>query len=109
MTLNEEIKDASFQDTGFVAGWGIGITTSCEDPVRAIQFLDWLASDEGQVLINWGIEGKHYVVDNGTRTISDAIRDQKNQDPNSFMHGTGIGLYHFSAQYGDGVKDATGN
>lgn len=37
-------------------GYGISITTDCEDPVRAIKFLDWLSSDEGQVLRNWGIE-----------------------------------------------------
>lgn len=109
VTLHEGIKDASFLDTGFVAGWGIGITTSCEDPVRAIQFLDWLASDEGQVLINWGIEGEHYVVENGTRIIPDSNVNEKNQDPNTYMSETGIGLYNISAQYGDGVKDPTGN
>lgn len=109
VTVNEEIKDASFQDTGFVAGWGIGITTSCEDPVRAIQFLDWLASDEGQVMINWGIEDKHYVVEGGTRKIPNNVMNKKNQDPNAFMRETGIGLYNISAQYGDGVKDPTGN
>ena len=109
VTLHEGIKDASFLDTGFVAGWGIGITTNCEDPVQAIKFLDWLASEEGQVMINWGIEGKHYVVEDGIRKIPEPVMNRKNQDPNTFMRETGIGLYNISAQYGDGVKDSTGN
>ncbi|CAM3860938.1 ABC transporter substrate-binding protein [Marinicrinis lubricantis] len=110
ITLSEEYKDHSLQNTGFLAGWGIGITTECEDPVRAIQFLDWLASEEGQVLINWGIEDKHYKYDeNGVRYIPENVLDRKNNDNANFTKETGIGSYGISARYGDGVKDSTGN
>ena len=61
VTLTEEFKDTSFWPVGFSPGWGVGITVDCPDPVRAIKFLDFLASEEGQILDNWGIEGKHYV------------------------------------------------
>ncbi|CAM3562479.1 ABC transporter substrate-binding protein [Marinicrinis lubricantis] len=109
VTLTEEFKDHSFQDTGYMAGWGVGITTEAEDPVRAIKFLDWLASDEGQVLINWGIEGKHYTVEDGKRVIIPEVQERKNNDNTNFTKETGIGMYNISARFGDGVKDSTGN
>ncbi|CAM3674527.1 ABC transporter substrate-binding protein [Marinicrinis lubricantis] len=109
ITLSEEYTDHTLQSTGYMAGWGIGITTEAEDPVRVIKFLDWLASDEGQVLINWGIEGKHYTVEDGTRVIIPEVLDRKNNDNTNFVKETGIGMYNISARYGDGVKDSTGN
>ncbi|WP_426450846.1 ABC transporter substrate-binding protein [Paenibacillus sp. S-38] len=109
VTLNESFKDHSFQDTGYLAGYGIGITKSAKDPVRAIKFLDYLASDEGQVLINWGIEGMHYKVENGKRVIPPDVLDKKVNDANNFNKASGIGSYYISGRYGDGVKDSTGN
>lgn len=110
VTLTEQFEDHSFQTAG-VDGYGIAITTAAEDPVRLIKFLDWLASDEGQVLRNWGLEGKHYTVDeNGQRVIPQEIQDRKVNDATNFQKETGIGQYRvFSAWYGDGVKDSTGN
>lgn len=114
VTLSEDYVDHSFQPAG-VDGYGIAITTACKDPVRAIKFLDWLASDEGQILRNWGIEGKHYTVDeNGKRVIPAEITDRRMNDTANFTKETGLGnpagLYAvMSARYGDGVKDSTGN
>ncbi|GGH28286.1 ABC transporter substrate-binding protein [Paenibacillus segetis] len=113
VTLSEDYVDHSFQPAG-VDGYGIAITTACKDPVRAIKFLDWLASDEGQVLRNWGIEGKHYNVENGQRVIPAEITERRMNDTANFTKETGLGnpagLYAaFSARYGDGVKDSTDN
>lgn len=109
VTLSEEYKDHAMQSFG-VDGYGISITTACKDPVRAIKFLDWLASDEGQVLRNWGIEGKQYNVENGTRVIPDDVFNKKVNDASTFTKETGVDLYTTLApRYGDGVKDATGN
>ncbi|WP_068782199.1 ABC transporter substrate-binding protein [Paenibacillus sp. GM2] len=110
VTLTEEYEDHSFQSAG-VDGYGIAITTACKDPVRAIQFLDWMSSDEGQVLRNWGIEGKHYTVDgNGMRVIPTEIQERKTNDSTNFTKESGVGLYlTFGARYGDGVKDPSGN
>lgn len=109
VVLNENYVNATFQDTGFMAGWGIGITKHNNDPIRAIQFLDWLASDEGQVLINWGIEDQHYVIEDGKRMIPEQILQSKVRDTFTFSKTTGIGMYNISGRYGDGVKDPTGN
>jgi putative aldouronate transport system substrate-binding protein len=110
ITLNENIKDHSFQSSGFSGGNGVSITTKCKDPVRAIKFLDFLASDEGQILNSWGIKDKHYTVDaSGKRSIPDAIQARKTNDNANFTKETGISNYRMSIRYGDGVKDPTGN
>lgn len=110
ITLSEEFKDHQLQSTGFMGGWGIGITVDNPNPERAIKFLDFLASEEGQILINWGIEGEHYYYDeNGTRVIYPEVQERKTNDNTAFTKESGIGLYNISARYGDGVKDSTGN
>ncbi|OKP65931.1 ABC transporter substrate-binding protein [Paenibacillus sp. P3E] len=109
VTMGEQYKDNTLQAIG-VDGYGISITTACKDPVRAIKFIDWLSSDEGQVLRNWGVEGKQYNIENGVRVIPDEIRNQKVNDSANFGKHTGIDLYTiFGVRYGDGVKDSTGN
>lgn len=108
--LDETTKDASFQNAGYAAGWGVGITTSAKDPVRIIKFLDYLASDEGQILMNWGIEGEHYDVKDGKRVIPEDVQDRKVNDNANFTKESGIGLYNsLFPRYGDGAKDSTGN
>lgn len=109
VTLNETYKRHDFQSYGYLAGIGISITKSAKDPVRIIKFLDFLASDEGQVLLNWGIEGKHYKVENGKRVIPEDILNRKVNDNWNFRKTTGIDMYRFGPSYGDGVKDPTGN
>ncbi len=110
VTLSEKYEDHSLQPLGFDAAYGIGITTSCKNPVRAIKFLDFLASDEGQILRNWGIEGQHYKVENGKRVIPPDVQQRKNTDNSAFMRESGIGLYWiWGPHYGDGIKDPSGN
>ncbi|WP_379131307.1 ABC transporter substrate-binding protein [Paenibacillus sp. sgz500958] len=114
VTLSEEYKETSFWPTGFMAGNGVGISVDCKDPVRAIKFLDYLASDAGQVLINWGIEGKHYNVVDGKRVIPEDVNNRKYNDSTNFQKETGLGSVGssyalLSAHYGDGVLDPTGN
>ena len=109
VTINETYKDQSLKDYGFSGGNGIGISKSCENKERAFEFLDWLASDEAQVLLNWGIEGVHYKIENGKRTFLPEIEKQKNTD-NSFAFNTGVGKYsNYFPQRGDGALDSTGN
>ncbi|PQP81441.1 ABC transporter substrate-binding protein [Paenibacillus sp. PCH8] len=109
VTLDDTFQRKDFQSIGF-DGYGIGITVDCEDPVRAIKFLDWMSSEEGQVLRNWGIEGEQYNVKDGVRAIPADVQERKNKDNSTFTKETGVGLYNiFGAHYGDGVKDSTDN
>ena len=60
---------------------GFAITTTCREPERFIQFVDYLCSDEGQILLNWGIEGKQYQVENGVRTVIGSVWQKFYMDP----------------------------
>ncbi len=110
VTLSEEYKHTAFWPTGFTGGSGIAISVDNPDPVRTIKFLDYLASDEGQVLVNWGVEGKHYNMENGKRVIPADIAERRLNDGINFQKESGLGNYNLlSAHYGDGVKDPSGN
>jgi putative aldouronate transport system substrate-binding protein len=110
ITLNEDIKHPEFMDTGYNAGNGLSITKDCKDPERLMQFIDFMASEEGQVLANWGIEGEHYTIDeSGKRALLPEILEMKVTD-NKFGAKTGIDLYiQKFPHYGNTVKDSTGN
>ncbi|GGG00166.1 extracellular solute-binding protein [Paenibacillus abyssi] len=46
------------------AGWsGTFITKKAKDPEAAIKFLQFMQSDEGQMLGLWGIEGEHWTME----------------------------------------------
>ncbi|GIO29810.1 ABC transporter substrate-binding protein [Paenibacillus albilobatus] len=110
VTMSKEYKDTNFWPAGFDGGYGISISSKCKDPVRAIKFLDFLASEEGQILNNWGIEGKHYTVENGKRTLIPEVQERANNDGAAFQKESGLGLYwNLMVHYGDGIKDSTGN
>ncbi|MHA6483425.1 ABC transporter substrate-binding protein [Paenibacillus sp. strain BS8-2] len=107
-TLTADMKYADFQTAGYSAGWGIGISTTAKDPVRAIKFLDWMASEEAQILNNWGIEGVHYTVQDGKRVISDEEMKKRLEDA-EYPKKTGISVYNYPfPEYGDGAEDSTG-
>ncbi|KKI93477.1 ABC transporter substrate-binding protein [Bacillus sp. SA1-12] len=109
ITLSEEYKHHAYQSSGFQVGWGIGITVDCEDPVRAIKFLDYLVSEETQIMLNWGIEGEHYEIVDGKRVIPEEEWD-KRRNNKDYLKETGIGynFLRFAPRYGDGVLDSTG-
>lgn len=108
--LSDQYKDNRYQSTGFMAGWGVGITESAEDPVRAIKFLDFLASEEGQILNYWGIEGKQYTMEDGKRVVPADVQHRIINDNIAFTRESGVGLYtNIGGHYGDGAKDSTDN
>lgn len=110
VTISEEVKCPSLMSQGLTTGQGVAITTACKYPVEAIQFLDYLCSDEGQVLVNWGVEGINYSVDeNGKRYRSQEEIDASNSDK-EYKKRTGVGFYAYPfPTYGNGVMDSTGN
>lgn len=110
LTMDADTKCPTLMYQGLTTGQGVGITASCEDPVAAIKFLDFLCSDEGQVLVNWGIEGVNYQVDeNGVRyrTEEEAAEANSNKD---YAKTTGVGFHAYPFPvYGAGVVDETGS
>lgn len=78
--------------------------------IRAIKSLDYLCSDEGQVLTHWGIEGVNYEIDeNGHRYRPQEEIDYSNTDTEyKRVAGVGFHTYPFPT-YGDGIVDSTEN
>ena len=65
-------------------GWsGWHITTNNKDKQRAIEFMSYSISDEGQKLQSWGIEGKDWVWDESGENpqYTDYFRDLLKNDP----------------------------
>lgn len=110
LTMDKDTKCATLMYQGLTTGYGVGISKDCKDPVAAIKFLDYICSDEGQVLVNWGIEGENYFVDeNGKRyrTEEEVAEANSNTD---YQKTTGVGFHTYPFPcYGNGVEDSTGN
>lgn len=47
------------------------ITSKCEHPEKAIEFLDWCASEEGSRIITQGAEGLAWEMEDGVPTVTD--------------------------------------
>lgn len=109
-TMDEDTKCPTLMYQGLTTGYGIGISVDCKDPVRAIKFLDYLCSDEGQVLTHWGIEGVNYEIDeNGHRYRPQEEIDYSNTDT-EYKKVTGVGFHTYPfPTYGDGIVDSTGS
>jgi len=95
-------------DFGWSGSWGVGITVSCSDPDRAFQFLDWMCSDESQILRYWGIEGLHYEYIDGKRTLFPDVQNSRVTDPD-YGNSQGLDWAYPFPERGNGAVDPTGN
>ena len=72
-------------------GFSICISKDAKDPEGILQFIDYLASDEMQELLFWGVEGVHFQKDeNGRRYLTPEQYEERNMDVR-FSDRTGIG------------------
>lgn len=108
VTLREDQVEKALLYQGTTVGWGIGITKSCEDPVRAIKFLDYLCSDEGQILYHWGIEGENYFLDDNGQPYRTDEEVAKTQSDPDYAKNTGIDNYTGFPIYGTGSYSEDG-
>jgi len=77
----DEIVQEFMRDTPYIqTTQGMGITVNCEDPVTAIKYLDYLIAN--QTLIQWGIEGEHYEVDENGLYYRTPAQQELFRDPN---------------------------
>lgn len=110
VTKDESVKCSTLAYSGLVTGQGVGISSTCKDPIAAIKFLDYLCSDEGQVLTHWGIKDVNYFIDEeGHRYRTEEEVNKANTDT-EYSRTTGVGfhIYPFPT-YGDGVVDSSGS
>lgn len=68
---------------GSIAGWTVTlISKNCKDKARAIQFLTYLISEEGQMDTNFGILNKHYTMVDGVPTLTAEVKALDSSDKN---------------------------
>ncbi len=109
VTMEEGMVCRSLQPQPIASGWGIGITKACKDPVRAVQFLDWLCSEEGQIMLHWGLEEVNYEkTEEGVRYRTPEEISASLSDAN-YAAATGVGMHVFPfPTYGSRALDAEG-
>ncbi|GAA4067638.1 ABC transporter substrate-binding protein [Amphibacillus indicireducens] len=108
VTLSEDHIHHGLMDYGFAGGWGIAISSTSEHQELAFDFLDWMASEEAQILINWGIEGEHYEIVDGQRVLFEETRHSMNTD-GDFSRNSGVGYYIYPfPNWGTAAVDSNG-
>ncbi|MGO4937863.1 ABC transporter substrate-binding protein [Fundicoccus sp. Sow4_H7] len=108
VTLNEDLLSQSNRDSGFTGTTGISITSTSKNQERAFDFLNWMASEEAQILVNWGVEGVNYEIVDGQRVQFEEDRINAETDPNYSIN-AGIGAYIWPfPQWGNAALDSNG-
>ena len=90
--INDDEEDPAIPLAGRSSlGWdAIGITTNCKNIEAAVKFIDYCASQEGQDLLLWGIEGQDWEFVDGVRTPIGDIVERYQADPANVVNDTGI-------------------
>ena len=108
VTVSEDQVSQSTRDAGFTGTMGISISSTSDKQEEAFEFLDWMASEEAQILVNWGVEGVHYDIVDGLRVQKPEDRENANTNPN-YSIDAGIGAYiHPFPMWGNGALDSNG-
>ncbi len=76
-----------------LGGNTISITTNCKTPEIAAKFLDYMFTDEGSLLANYGVEGQSFTYVDGKPMYTDLIL--KNKDMPQQMAQTKFSMTHF--------------
>ena len=89
----ETVPVAATRVSGFMGGMGISIAADSPHADLAFNFLNWFASEEAQILTNWGIEGEHWQFnENGDREFLPEVAAERDTNPD-FGYETGVGVY----------------
>lgn len=115
IVFNKDVKDQYIDPPAFVNNRGIGISVKAKDPVRIIKYFDNLLKEENQILVQWGVKGETYSVDDKGRFVMSADQIKKRNDP-EFKRTYGFQYFEYSwPRYGnnsllkDGNSFAVGN
>ena len=82
---------------------GFGISVNCEYPEKMIQLFEGLLSDKWQKILQWGIEGEDYYVENG-RMLMTSEQYKNRQDASWKMANTALTIWE-SAPKKQGTQD----
>ncbi|MGD9938992.1 MAG: hypothetical protein AB7T74_04240 [Clostridia bacterium] len=70
------------------------ITRNARDPERLFTLIDWATSEEGQILLQSGVEGIHYTIENGKRVPTNDFIQGINSDP-EYAEKNGFNIFSF--------------
>jgi putative aldouronate transport system substrate-binding protein len=88
-------------------GWdAIGITVANDHPEETIKMMDFLVSEEGQYLLQWGLEGQHWDMVDGKHTPRPEVLQGFTDNWNEFSKETGIRKWTWFMKNGFG-EDGT--
>ncbi len=86
-----------------ILGWdAIGITDNCSNPEAAIKVLDFLASEEGQYLLLWGVEGDTWNLENGVHVPETDFLAMWSLNSASMEQTTGVRRWKWCIKNGNG-------
>ena len=84
-------------------GWdAIAITNNCKNPEAAMKLIDFLASEEGQYLMMWGIEGENYDIVDGKHVPHQDLIDGFQTDRDATVQETGARKWTWFIKNGNG-------
>ena len=91
--------------TDYGTGWSsCFISTNCENPGRAINYMEFLKSPQGDQLCQWGIEGVHYTLVDGLPKKTDEYNARTDEEKAD----AGIGPWYFQGSgWAEGVSWAS--
>ncbi|MDN4070064.1 sugar ABC transporter substrate-binding protein [Paenibacillus vini] len=80
-----------------ISGWMVSfITKKCKDPAKAIQVFTYLLSEEGQMLMNYGIEGETYTkAADGSVQFTPEVKDLQLNNADKFKKDYRMGEFMF--------------
>ena len=81
------------------------IPAEAEEPVGAIKYLNYTMSEDGVRTLNRGIEGQHYIEQDGKFIIPKTITDAIKEDPNYYQN---LGIGQYSVNLGGSMRDSRG-
>ena len=82
--INVAFKTMPMQTTGYM------ISADCEHPELAAQFIDWIYTQEGTMLSNFGVEGVSFTYDeNGAPVFTEEITN----NPNGYSRTDALEIY----------------
>lgn len=85
-------------------GWdAIGITTTNQHPEETMKFLNFLASEEGQYLLMWGVEGTNWTTQDGKHTPNEDVIPGFREDWSGYSEKTGIRKWMWTVKNGFGA------
>lgn len=80
-------------------GTGMAISSQSKNVADVMKFVNWMYTDEGRMITNFGVEGEHYNIVDGQPVIVDSIVEKAKASPDHFVgiqSELGVGLLAFA-------------